>query len=36
MKPENILCDVADSPDQINLKLTDFGFACCFKPDEKL
>ena len=36
LKPENLLCDVTDSPDKINVKLTDFGFACRIDPDEKL
>lgn len=31
LKPENILLD-----DQLNVKITDFGFAKCLRPGEKL
>ena len=30
MKPENLLCEVEDDNKRINVKLTDFGFACFF------
>ena len=31
LKPENLLCEPSeDDPDKINVKLTDFGFACVF------
>ena len=33
LKPENLLCEVSDDPGVINVKLTDFGFACFFQPD---
>ena len=35
IKPENILCeDCSDlPPDQINIKLTDFGFAVKYNPE---
>jgi serine/threonine-protein kinase Chk2 len=31
LKPENIMCSSADEND-LNIKLTDFGFACFFDP----
>lgn len=33
MKLENLLCSNEDS---LNVKITDFGFACHFDPDQKL
>ena len=36
MKPENLLCEVEDDNKKINVKLTDFGFACFFKAGQKL
>jgi len=36
LKPENLLCEASEDPGKINVKLTDFGFACFFKPDQKL
>ena len=33
LKPENIMCSSADEND-LNIKLTDFGFACFFNPKE--
>ena len=33
IKPENILLEKED-PDNLNIKLTDFGFACFYKPGE--
>ena len=37
LKPENILCeDYSDaSADEINIKLTDFGFATRYDPSKK-
>ena len=34
IKPENILLEKED-PDNLNIKITDFGFACFFKPGEQ-
>lgn len=36
LKPENLLCEDTDDPGKINVKLTDFGFACFFQEDKKL
>ena len=33
IKPENILLEKED-PENLNIKITDFGFACFFKPGE--
>lgn len=33
IKPENILMESED-PDNLNIKITDFGFACYFNPKE--
>ena len=35
LKPENLLCEPSDGK-QINVKLTDFGFACFYQKDQKL
>lgn len=35
LKPENILLDSAD-PNNLNIKITDFGFSCFFDPREGL
>lgn len=32
LKPENLLCEPSDGK-QINVKLTDFGFACFYQKD---
>jgi len=34
LKPENILLESED-PDNLNIKITDFGFACFFNPKEQ-
>ena len=38
IKPENILLAPEESaqPDKLNLKLTDFGFACYYSPERGL
>ena len=36
IKPENILIAPEDDSDTINVKLTDFGFACFFKSEKGL
>lgn len=38
IKPENILLAPEESadPNKLNLKLTDFGFACFFDPKKRL
>jgi len=33
LKPENLMCETFDE-DQITIKLTDFGFATHFDPDQ--
>lgn len=35
IKPENILLE-SDDLDNLNLKITDFGFACFFQPEKGL
>ena len=35
LKPENLLCELSDDS-EISVKLTDFGFACHYRSDEKL
>jgi serine/threonine protein kinase len=35
IKPENILLE-SDNVDELNLKITDFGFACFFNPEDGL
>jgi len=37
LKPENILCEAASDidPAEINIKLTDFGFAVKYDPNGK-
>lgn len=35
MKPENILLEHSDSTN-FNVKITDFGFACFFKPEQRI
>ena len=38
IKPENILLAPEESsvPGKLNLKLTDFGFACFYRPERGL
>ena len=36
LKPENLLCEPSDGNQEINVKLTDFGFACFYQKDQKL
>ena len=36
LKPENILCEKIKEDNQINIKLTDFGFATKYDPVEQL
>jgi len=35
LKPENILLE-SDDPKVLNIKLSDFGFATYYTPDESL
>lgn len=35
LKPENILLESKD-PDNLEIKISDFGFSCFFDPDEGL
>ena len=37
LKPENILCELASdmAPDELVIKLTDFGFAVKYNPNRK-
>ena len=36
LKPENLLCEPSEDKKKLNVKLTDFGFACFYQQDQKL
>ena len=36
LKPDNIMCQVDQSSEELTVKLTDFGFACFFDPNQKM
>lgn len=36
LKPENLMVEERENPEDLFIKLTDFGFACFFDPSRKM